>query len=181
MNKKVRIGLDITLIIVGIVFLVFGIKDAVTMYKSSKVDDNVKFYRSYSSVEKDNIYDYLSIKETDKFLKDGTGVIIFGETTDPWMQVLVKPLEDIVRDNLNKIYYFELDDVNIDDEAKNIKQKIGNITSPRILIVKNGKILTDLQKGDLIDEEYEDAPIDYYDEERIETLKSQLIKISELS
>lgn len=181
MNKKLRIGLDIVLIIVGIVFLIFGIKDAISMYKDSKVDDNVKFYRSYRSVGKDNIYKYLSVKKAEKLLDDGTGIIVFGETTDPWMQVLAEPLEDVVEAELDEIYYLELDDIDFDKEAKNIKDKIGDVTSPRIVIVKDGKVLTDLKKSDLVDEEYEDAPIDYYDESRIETLKSQLTKISELS
>ncbi len=182
MKKRTRIIIDVLLIIVGIIFLIFGIKDAVDMYKNSKIDDNTKFSRSYTSVDKENIYKYRDLKEIDSILKEDKGIILIGKTTDPWMQVLVNPLHNIVEDYTDSIYYLELDNIKeSNDYYKKVTDKTGNLSSPTILIVKDGKILTTLHKSDLIDEEYDGIPLEYYTDERVEELRNKLDKITELN
>jgi len=182
MKKRTRIIIDVLLIIVGVIFLIFGIKDAVEVYNGSKINDNIKFSRSYTSVDEENIYKYKDLKGTNDILKSGQGIILIGKTTDPWMQVLVNPLHNIVEDYTDSIYYLELDNIKeSDDYYTKVTDKIGNLSSPTILIVKDGKILTTLHKGDLIDEDYDGIPLEYYTDEKVEELSNKLDKITELN
>ncbi len=177
MNKKLRIIVDIVLIAVGIVFLIFGIKDAIAMYKNNKVTDNVQFSKTYRSISEDNIYKYVTDKEANKILNDGTGVVLIGKETDAWMQVLVAPLNDYAESYVDTIYYLEMDK---DTESYKVSDNLDYVKSPTIIIVKNGKVLDTLEKDDLIEDDYKGAPIDYFDSERLEDLHKKLTKISNL-
>ncbi len=175
-NKTLRIILDLVLIIVGIVFLIFGIKDAYNFYKENKIEDSVRFKKSYRSAPEDNIYKYVSLKEANEILLEKSGIILLGRTDDPWMQVLVSPLNDIVSESIDEIYYVEMDDIDHPD----FELELEEVTLPYIVIVKEGKVLTELDKSDIIDAEYEEAPIEYFDEANTRILKEKLSKITEL-
>ncbi len=162
--------------------LIFGIKDVYKMYKSSQVDDNVRFFRSYTSVSKDNIYEYISFKDVEKIISKDKGVLVIGETTDPWMQVLVNPLELYAKKYVDKIYYLELDGANTDDKNyQNLKAKLTKISSPQIIIFNKGKIFENLSKNDFIDEKFEGAPIEYFDEGHTRNLEDKLKNISKIN
>lgn len=181
-NKTLRIILDLVLIIVGIIFLIIGINDAYNLYKDSKSNDNIMFKKSYNSVKQDNIYKYIKLQEIDKILDNEKGILLIGKTTDPWMHILVSPVNDILEGEIEKIYYLELD--NIDETSEtfiDLNKRLDKLNSPCIVIFNKGQLLTVLNKEDIFNPDYEGAPIDYYDDKRIDELKEKLIKITEIN
>lgn len=165
-NKTLRIVLDVILIIIGIVFLISGVKEAYNLYNSNKIEDNIIFKKSYNYVDEDNIYKYINTKELNNLLKNKRGIALIGYKTDPWMQVLVSPLNKIISTKYDVIYYLELDDLDTDSkEFKELNKKI-DISSP-LLIIFNKEEIKILTKKDLIDESYQEAPLEYFDEERL--------------
>lgn len=181
MYKKVRILIDCLVIVVAFLFLIFGIKDAIAMFKGDgEPSDNVKFARTYRSVDKDNIYRYVNEKEALE-LTNEKSLIILGKKTDPWMQVLVNPLETITKDYVKEIHYLELDDIDTSSkDYRNLEERIGSISSPKIVLSTDGEILTVLDKTDIVDLNFDGAPIEYFDEERIDALEKKLDEISNL-
>lgn len=180
-NKALRIGLDIALILIGIVFLIFGIKDAIEMAKNSKITDNVLFSRDYKEISEDNIYDYIDSKELGQLLENGTGAILISKKSDAWTHVLVTPLNDLLKEKYDKIYYLDLDDEKVlSEESKNKLQEKLNIQNiPCITFIKDGSVQLALDKSDLIENNYDGAPVEYFTDERIDQLKEKLEKISE--
>ncbi len=177
-NKKLRILIDIVLIILGIIFLVFGIKDAISMYNSTRIEDSVLFKKDFPYVSSDNIYEYMSIKELDKFVQKDTGIILIGNKNDSWTQVLVEPLNESVSYEYSKIYYYEND--GSDKETKNYKNilsqlKIEKISNPTIVFVIDGKISNVYFKNDIYDGDYEGTPIDYWNEESKQNFSKNIL------
>ncbi len=162
-NKTLRIVVDAVLIIVGIVFLVFGIKDAVEMYKSSTTPDDVLFSRSYRDVSEDNPYEYVTSREFEDLTKSGTGVIFVGNPNDAWSQVLAGPLTDVLKKyELEHVYYFETEE-----------------DTPRVLIVRDGGKIEEFAKSDIFDEEYDGIPIEYFGEEEHKNNLERLLEVIE--
>lgn len=178
-NKALRIGIDIALVLIGVVFLIFGIKDAINFIKGQTISDPVQFSKDFREISEDNIYKYIDVSKAEKILNDESGVILIGSKSDAWMHVLVSPLNDILKENVESIYYLEIETIQ-DDDYKILEEKIQSLNSPCIIIIKNGEIITKLSKSDLIEETFDGAPIEYYTEERIDSLKEKLEKISEL-
>jgi len=181
-NKTTRIIIDIIVIIIGIVFLTSGIKDAYNLYQSSQIKDNLVFRKSYRDMEEDNIYKYISIKEANKLLEKESGTILIGSPHDSWTQILVKPLHDYSKEYVSNIYYLETDDLDTESkEYTKLIDKLGEISTPMIIITKNGKTEVKLTKNDIYDDEnFEGAPIDYFNEENIASLQSKLSTIASL-
>lgn len=179
-NKALRIGLDIALILIGIVFLIFGIKDAIETFKNNQIEDNVKFKRTYSEITEDNIYRYTDLKKANKLIDEGTGVLLIGQKNDSWMHVLVSPLNEFVKDYQDIIYYLEIDNDDTNDKNyQTLTQKLEKIKTPTIVLIKDGNILSTYNKNDIFDSTFEGAPIEYFTEERTTSLKEK-IKISDL-
>lgn len=179
MNKTTRIIIDIALIIAGIILLIFGIKDAVDKINALKVEDGVRFNRSYSYVEENNRYKYVDLKAATKLLKEKSDILLIGSPKDTWTQVLVKPLHDIVPDNLD-IYYLEVEGLDEDTKAyKEFPINLKEVGTP-IIVIANGGELEVFKKQDIYDEEYDGIPLDYFDEERVSSLKKLLKEISSL-
>ncbi|HBA37755.1 MAG TPA: hypothetical protein DCY94_03445 [Firmicutes bacterium] len=178
MQKKLRIAIDVVVIIVAFIFLFIGIKDAIDLLKGKELDDNVKFARTYSSVLKDNSYEYTSINDV---LEAKSTIILIGETTDPWMHVLVSPLDNIAKKYGKKIKYLELDGLDTSSkEYKKLENLYGKLSSPMIILIKNGTTLTVFSKKDIIDNDFDGAPIEYFDIERTKNLADKLSQISNL-
>lgn len=185
-NKKSRIVIDSLLIILGIVFLIFGIKDLKSFVSSQKSDisDAEKFKSDYQYVAKDNSYKYIDIKELRTIL-DGKDekIILVGSPLDSWTQVLVSHLDEYAKSIKKSIYYLDLDKVDktSDDYKKILKKiKLDDITTPTVIIKTKSNIEL-LKKEELYDSNFTDAPIDYWTEKRVEELKEILNnKIREL-
>lgn len=178
-NKVLRILLDIILIILGIIFLVFGIRDLKDKIDASRVEDNVKFKKDYSYVSKDNIYKYTDLKEISKMLDNGVYVILVGNQKDSWTQILVSPLNDTVKSNkIKTIYYLDTQSINTSDKNySNVlsKLKIDDFKVPSIIFIKNNKINI-VNKDDIYDKDYKDAPIEYWTEEKLEDFNELITK-----
>ena len=170
-TKKLRIILDILIILIGFVFLYFGIRDARIYYANMKKSDAEIFHKEYSYVSvKESVYEYISLKEANKILKEDS-VILIGDSEDPYSQVLVKPLNDIYKGK--KIYY--LQSVLLDSKKKEYNSfkkelKVKEFTTPMIILSKSNKHKV-LTKNDIYDSEFDGAPIEYFNNERKEKLK----------
>lgn len=174
-----RIAVDVILIVLGFVFLVFGIRDAINKYKSSITPDNVLFVRSYSSIGEDNPYKYVSIKEANEIIEKHSGVIFVGFPGDSWSQVLVAPLKSIVESyGVDTIYYLEKLE---NDDMSDLKSSVQDISTPHIIVVKDGEILKEVTKTDIVREDYDGAPIEYFDEENTESLSRMLEDIKNIN
>ena len=176
-NKKVRLTIDVLLIILGIAFLIFGIKDLKTFISNQniKISDAEKFKRDYQYVEEDNVYKYIKIKNLSTLLESKEEkIVLIGSPLDPWTQVITLPLNNIVKSMKKNIYYLDLDDV--DKESKDYKKvlKALKVATPTV-IVKTKTDINILDKQVLYDSKYTDAPIEYWTDERIDKLE-KLIK-----
>ena len=154
-SKPFRITIDLILIILGIIFLVFGIKDAISTFSTKELDDNVKFSKSYTNVPTDNTFKY--IKSLDN-LDEQNAIIFIGNPNDVWSQVISPVLYEIVKDKYDVIYYYEeLEDV------------------PEIIII-NESNKNFFKKDDLINSDYEGIPIEYFTQEKRLELSNKLFK-----
>ncbi len=171
-NKVVRISLDIILIILGIIFLVFGIRDFKDKINESKLGDNEKFKKEFSYVSKDNIYKYITLKDLTKILENGDYIILIGNKKDSWTQILVSPLNDVVKSNkIKNIYYLDINSIDKNDKNYNkllSKLKLKKLEVPIIIFTNDGKIKTVISK-DIYDSDYDDAPIEYWSSDKLKT------------
>ena len=166
-EKAFRIAVDVILIVLGIVFLIFGIKDVIDKYDAQKTPDNLLFKDSYRSVSDDNPYVYLSRKEYDKFTSGGTGVVFVANPTDPRAQVVASPLANVTAEyGLDIVYYLEVDE---DEDLQ-------------ILVIENGETITNLSKEDIFDENYEGTLAEYFKETKYYlSFKESLKSIEEIN
>ena len=176
-NKKARLTIDILLIILGIAFLIFGIKDFKTFVSNQniKISDAEKFKRDYQYVDTENVYKYIKIKNLSTLLEsEEEKIVLIGSPLDSWTQVITLPLNNIVKSMNKNIYYLDLDDV--DKESKDYKKvlKALKVATPTV-IVKTKTDINILDKQVLYDSNYTDAPIEYWTDERTKELE-KLIK-----
>lgn len=176
-SKKLRIIVDIAFIIAGIVFLIFGIRDFSNAIKTTKVTDAEKFKKSYSYVDVDNVYNYISVDNLKKNFENGNHVILLGDPTDSWTQILVRPLNSIVKEHSDKlkIEYLEVNDENRGSINDFLKSKdITMSKTPMLLFLSSGKIVSSYEKDNIFDLEYDGIPIEYWNDTKIEDLKNDL-------
>ncbi len=182
-NKKARLTIDILLIILGIAFLIFGIKDLKTFISNQnvKITDAERFKRDYQYVDTENVYKYIKIKDLSTLLEsEEEKIVLIGSPLDPWTQVITLPLNNIVKSMKKNIYYLDLDDV--DKESKDYKKvlKALKVATPTV-IVRTKTDINILDKQALYDSKYTDSPIEYWTDERTEELERVLNdKIGEL-
>ncbi|MDY4543745.1 MAG: hypothetical protein SPE00_00265 [Bacilli bacterium] len=154
MKKKKTIiisSIVVLLLIVGLVlFLVF---------KKNKINKNIdeekiKFAEEYKTT-KDNVFTYRTIKEINKILKNGTGLVFLGFPKCPWCRGYVPIINEVAKkEGLEKVYYFNIyeDRKNNTEEYQEMVKLLkgflryddeGNerIYVPSLIAVKNGKIL----------------------------------------
>ena len=154
-SKGIRITIDAILIVLGIIFLVFGIKDAINTFSTQKLDDNVRFSKSYTNVPTDNTFKYVeSISELDNKSKV---VIFIGNPKDVWSQVLAPVLYDITKDKYEVVYYVE----NTEDV-------------PQVIVINDSKFT--YKKDDMINSNYNGVPIEYFTLEKKTELSHKLFK-----
>lgn len=170
-TRKLRIILDILIILIGFVFLYFGIRDAKVYISNIKKSDAEVFHKEYSYVSvKECVYEYISLKDANKLLKENS-VILIGNSEDPYTQVLVKPLNDIYKNK--KIYYLKSSVLDSNKkEFDSFKKVLGvkEFNTPTIIITKGNKHVI-LLKEDIYDSEFDGAPIEYFNNENKEKLK----------
>ena len=182
-DKKIKLivlGAILVLLIGALVILMFSDD------KNEVNNDALKFKEEYSEVSDDNVFVYRDINEIIKILENGTGVVYLGFPECQWCQAYVVMLDEVAREEgLEKIYYFNI----LEDRKNNTEeyQKIVSILKDNLLFDEEGNKriyvpdVTAVLKGEIIGHNNESSVVDgtqtpeeYWDEEKVKTLKSQL-------
>ena len=163
-------------------FIYLGKKDFSDMSKQS---DNVRFAQEYS-INKENPFVYSYGSQIVDVIKNKSGIIYLGFSSNEWCKYYVKYLYDVLRDNdIKKVYYYDI----LKDRAKNTKHYLelenllsdylykldnGNIhvLTPALIFVKDGKIVyfddeTSIERNNL-------TPDLYWTSEKVDAFKSKI-------
>lgn len=137
------------LLVVGLI-LVTGC----SIKKTTELSNSEKFAAEYS-VSKDNPFVYATIDEVLQILKEGTGIIFFGNSDCEWCVASAEILNEAFNyKNVSKVYYYNPKNIR-DNQTKEYKQLIellgqslekdekekSYLYLPDIYFVKNGKII----------------------------------------
>ncbi len=125
-------------------------------------NDINKFKEEYESQEgievnisKDNKIKYISAKETVDVLKNKTGILFFGISSDNTTRSVVETLLQVAKDNDLNIYYFDPNTVPDKDNDENFAKILGILDSylqsneedekvlavPDVYFIKDGKVM----------------------------------------
>lgn len=154
MKKLVAVLLTFLLILTGCNTV------EVTKVKDDIKTDNIKFHSEYSSVPKNNIYEYATYVDVTDKLKKGTGIIYFGFPSCSLCKEITPLLNEVSKEkNVKKILYYNFKDIRDDktDEYKKLTELLsdfievddeGNkrLVAPTIVYVNKGNI-TDVYIG----------------------------------
>lgn len=183
MKKYIRIIIYFILFTVLIgAFIYLGKKD---FSDTSKQDDNVRFAQEYS-INKDNPFVYSYGTEIVDILKNKSGIIYLGFSSNDWCKYYVKYLYDVLKENdVKKVYYYDI----LKDRAKNTKYYVeletllsdylyeldnGNIhvLTPALIFVKDGNIIyfddeTSIERKNI-------TPDYYWTNDRVDAFKEKI-------
>ncbi|MBQ6130091.1 hypothetical protein IJI72_00095 [Candidatus Saccharibacteria bacterium] len=149
--------------------------------KTSKNPDAPRFAKEYTSVEKSNVFHYLSAEKTVKLLESGTGVVFLGYPECPWCQAYAPMLNEVAKAYDVKVYYYNTYDdwQNNTPEYQKITELLGDYLQfdnvgnrhlyvPNVAFVVDGQIVANdwETSKDTLDAETPEA---YWTEERIAT------------
>ena len=179
------------LILLGVVILVLLIISSYFIFfkKDKNITDAEKFAKEYTKLSSDNVFTYKSLKEVNKILEKGTGVVYLGFPECPWCQEYVKYVNEVAKKvGLDKIYYFNIREDrtnNTEDYQTTIKllrdylptDEEGNprVYVPLIAVIQNGKVvITDYETAQ--DTKGYDTPEEYWANEDLDALKTRLEK-----
>ncbi len=154
MKKLVAVLLTFLLILTGCNTV------EVTKVKDDIKTDNIKFHSEYSSVPKNNIYEYATYVDITDKLKNGTGIIYFGFPSCSLCKEITPLLNEVSKEkNVKKILYYNFKDIrdNKTDEYKKLTELLsdfievddeGNkrLVAPTVVFVNKGNI-TDVYIG----------------------------------
>lgn len=179
------------LILLGVVILVILIISSYFIFfkKDKNITDAEKFAKEYTKLSSDNVFTYKSLKEVNKILEKGTGVVYLGFPECPWCQEYVKYVNEVAKKvDLDKVYYFNIREDrtnNTEDYQTTIKllrdylptDEEGNprVYVPLIAVIQNGKVvITDYETAQ--DTKGYDTPEEYWANEDLDALKTRLEK-----
>lgn len=179
------------LILLGVVILVILIISSYFIFfkKDKNITDAEKFAKEYTKLSSDNVFTYKSLKEVNKILEKGTGVVYLGFPECPWCQEYVKYVNEVAKKvDLDKVYYFNIREDrtnNTEDYQTTIKllrdylptDEEGNprVYVPLIAVIQNGKVvITDYETAQ--DTKGYDTPEEYWVNEDLDALKTRLEK-----
>lgn len=163
-------------------FIYLGKKDFSDVSKQS---DNVRFAQEYS-INKENPFVYSYGSQIVDIIKNKSGIIYLGFSSNEWCKYYIKYLYDVLRDSdIKKVYYYDI----LKDRAKNTKHYLelenllsdylykldnGNIhvLTPALIFVKDGKIVyfddeTSIERNNL-------TPDLYWTSEKVDAFKSKI-------
>lgn len=179
------------LILLGVVILVILIISSYFIFfkKDKNITDAEKFAKEYTKLSSDNVFTYKSLKEVNKILEKGTGVVYLGFPECPWCQEYVKYANEVAKKvGLDKVYYFNIREDrtnNTEDYQTTIKllrdylptDEEGNprVYVPLIAVIQNGKVvITDYETAQ--DTKGYGTPEEYWANEDLDALKTRLEK-----
>lgn len=179
------------LILLGVVILAILIISSYFIFfkKDKNITDAEKFAKEYTKLSSDNVFTYKSLKEVNKILEKGTGVVYLGFPECPWCQEYVKYVNEVAKKvGLDKVYYFNIREDrtnNTEDYQTTIKllrdylptDEEGNprVYVPLIAVIQNGKVvITDYETAE--DTKGYGTPEEYWANEDLDALKTRLEK-----
>lgn len=183
MKKYIRLTIYFILfaILIG-AFIYLGKED---FNDTTKQSDNVRFAEEYS-ISKDNPFVYSYGSEIVDIIKNDSGIIYLGFSSNEWCKYYVKYLYDVLKENdIEKVYYYDI----IKDRTKNTKYyreleellsdylyKLDNgnihVLTPALIFVKNGKIIyfddeTSIERNNI-------TPDYYWTNEKVDIFKNKI-------
>ena len=183
MKKYIRLFIYFILFVVLIgAFVYLGKKD---FSNSNNQSDAEKFAVEYN-VDKVNPFKYVYGSEAVDIIKNKTGIIYLGFSSNDWSKYYVKYLTDVLKNNnVKEAYYYDI----LKDRTKYTKyyRELENmlsdflyemdtgkihISTPALVIVKDGQILfyddeTSVERNNI-------TPDYYWNQNRIENFKSRI-------
>ncbi len=183
MKKYIRVIIYLVLFVLLIgAFIYLGKKD---FNIDKNMTDAKKFSMEYS-IDENNPFKYVYSSEVVDILKNKTGIIYMGFSSNDWSKYYVKYLYEVLKENdIKNVYYYDL----LKDRAKYTKnyqiiEEIltdylyeldnGNIhiSTPALIFVKNGKVIyyddeTAIERNNI-------SPNDYWNQERVYLFKSKI-------
>lgn len=180
MKKKV-------VIFVGIILLVIILILVKNKFFDNKISDAVRFSEEYKTIDENNVFVYRDINEIMKIMENGTGIVYLGFPECPWCKSYVMYLNEVAKEvGIDKIYYFNI----LEDRNNNTDeyQKIVSILDKYLQYDEEGNKRVFVPNvsfhisGEIIGNDFETSldtkgfkrPEDYWNEERIDNLKSRL-------
>ena len=191
MNKKSNKTLLVGIILIAITIGMCGYLVVENMWyrvNLAKAEtQRLAFYREYSEVSQDNLFQYASIEEVLTLVKSGTGVIYFGFPSCPWCQVYVPVLDEVSREQgLDKVLYYNPKEIRSENTAEYKElvailgdyldsDKDGNkrLYVPHVFAIKEGKVVGENNDMSTMSG---DAKA-YFTEDRRKELKTKLMDI----
>ena len=183
MKKYFRIIIYCILFIALIgAFIYLGKKD---FTDTSKQSDNERFASEYS-INKDNPFVYSYGSQIVDIIKNKSGIIYLGFSSNEWCKYYINYLYDVLKENdVNKVYYYDI----LKDRTKNTKYyleleeilsdylyKLDNgsikVLTPALIFVKDGKIVyfddeTSIERNNL-------TPDLYWTNDKVDAFKSKI-------
>ncbi len=159
MNKKSNKTLVIGIILIAITIGICGYLVVENMWYrvnlAKEETQKLAFYREYSEVSQDNLFQYASIEEVLTLVKSGTGVIYFGFPSCPWCQVYVPVFDEVSREQgLDKVLYYNPKEIRSEGTAEykelvailgdyldNDKDGNKRLYVPHVFAIKEGKVV----------------------------------------
>ena len=148
-------------------FIYLGEKD----FKEDKNQSDAQRFALEYNIDNDNMFKYSYGSEVVDVIKNKTGVIYLGFSSNEWSRYYVKYLYDVLKINhIDKVYYYDIQkDRNVSSKYYRKLQRIlmpylyqldsgeFKIFTPALILVKDGKIIhfddeTSMQRGILPNE-----------------------------
>src|SRR5574344_1686610 len=185
-NKKrfrIVVYLCLYIILIGM-FVYLGKRD----YGTGVVNytDAEKFNIEYPEIPDYNNFKYLNAYNLDELLKNGTGIVFIGFSSNDWSQYYVKYLYSVLKNrNLSNLYYYDA----LKDKTRQNKYYLdivsslsnylyqddrGNVilNTPIVIFIKDGKVIyyddeTAISRNNV-------EPSDYWTDDRINAFETKI-------
>lgn len=182
-----------TIIISVIVFIALISMTLFFLFYNKKATNNntdaIKFSEEYN-IDKDNVFVYKTLKDINKILEHGTGIVYLGFPKCPWCKGYVPYLNEVAKiENIDKIYYFDIysDRLNnskeyqytvklLDDYLQYDEEGNKKIYVPAVIAVNKGKIVG-FDDETAYDTKGYETPEEYWKNEDLDGLKTKLKKM----
>lgn len=154
-SKATQIKIIIKFVIVAIIISVVIIYKDQLFNLNSNLTDSERFFKDYNQVPVENVFKYVSVKESIELFSSDNAVIFFGFKECKWCQSYAPMLDEFAKQNsIDKIYYCDIkqDRANNTEEYKALVQMLEKylyeddnnnkrIYVPDVYFVKDGKII----------------------------------------
>ena len=141
-------------ILLFIIFIALFILIGKTDYEQGK-NDAIKFNKDFPSIEKDNVYKYITAVKAGDIVQKGKGIILFGRKNNKWVEYYANLVNNVAKEvRIKEIFYYDLLDDRKNNNAtyEDIINKLDNyiytndngkkeIYTPTLLVMKAGKVL----------------------------------------